>query len=97
MKLTIGTPTHITVQFSRRQSLLSDRIHLVLLCKHPAAMLAIIRFLPRVSSLMVSLLLSVGKLFLAEGTTEAFLAPLPPLMKVAQRDAFKLLPCEWVG
>jgi hypothetical protein len=45
---------------------------------------------------MVSLLLSVGKLFLAEGTTEAFLAPLPPLMKVAQRDAFKLLPCEWV-
>ena len=67
--------------------------HLVFLCKHPATMFAIVRFLPGMGALVVALLLAVGKLFLAEGAAEPLLAPLPPLVQVAQRDAFKLLPC----
>jgi hypothetical protein len=56
-------------------------------------MFTIIGFLPGMGALVVALLLAVGELFLAERAAEALLAPLPPLVQVAQRNALKLLPC----
>jgi hypothetical protein len=51
---------------TREESNPRDRFYLVFLCKHPAALFAMIGFLPGVRALMVTLLLTAHESFGAE-------------------------------